>query len=68
MVENNKPLMQLMQHSMPNELLQDVLDFECLGTKQMALRIEESLLWDVDSSLTAGMWMKVVLGWGRISV
>lgn len=67
-MENNKPLMQLMQHSMPNELLQDVLDFESLGAKQMALWIEESLLWDVDSSLTAGMRMNVVLGWGRISV
>lgn len=56
-----------MQHSMANELFQDVLDFECLGTKQMALRIEEGLPWDVDSSLTAGIWTRVVLGWGWIS-
>lgn len=67
LVEENKPLMQLMQHSMEYELFQDVLDFECLGTKQMALWIEEVLPWDVDSSLTAGIWMKVVLGWGCIS-
>ncbi len=33
----------------------------------MALRIEEGLAWDVDSSLTAGIWTRVVLGWGWIS-
>lgn len=60
--------MQLMQHSMVYELFQDVLDFECLGTKQMALWIEEVLPWDVDSSLTAEIWTRVVLGWGGFQI